>query len=53
MTVSPKLQLQQLVDLQKNDDQIFEHKKILADIGFGRLCLFLAERIQFGLGNSK
>ena len=32
MTVSPKLQLQQLVQLQKIDDQIFEHKKILADI---------------------
>ena len=32
MTVSPKLQLQQLVDLQKIDDQISEHKKILADI---------------------
>ena len=32
MTVSPKLQLQQLVDLQKIDDQISEHKKILSDI---------------------
>ena len=32
MTVSPKLQLQQLVHLQNIDDQIFEHKKILADI---------------------
>ena len=32
MTVSPKLQLQQLVDLQRIDDQIFEHKKNLADI---------------------
>ena len=32
MSVSPKLQLQQLVDLQKIDDQISEHKKILADI---------------------
>ena len=32
MTVSPKLQLQQLVHLQKIDDQIFEHKKTLADI---------------------
>jgi len=32
MTVSPKLQLQQLVDLQKIDDQISEHRKILADI---------------------
>ena len=32
MTVSPKLQLQQLVDLQKIDDQISEHKKNLADI---------------------
>ena len=32
MTVSPKLQLQQLVQLQKIDDQIFEHKKALADI---------------------
>ena len=32
MTVSPKLQLQQLVHLQNIDDQIFEHKKTLADI---------------------
>ena len=32
MTVSPKLQLQQLVHLQKIADQIFEHKKTLADI---------------------
>ncbi|MZG52886.1 MAG: hypothetical protein F3744_02375 [Nitrospinae bacterium] len=32
MTVSPKLQLQQLVDLQRIDDQISEYKKILADI---------------------
>ena len=32
MTVSPKFQLQQLVDLQKIDDQISEHKIILADI---------------------
>ncbi len=32
MSVSPKIQLQQLVDLQKIDDQIFEHKKILTDI---------------------
>ena len=32
MTVSPKLQLQQLVQLQKIDDQILEHKKTLADI---------------------
>ena len=32
MTVSPKLQLQQLVQLQKIDDQIFEHKKALVDI---------------------
>ena len=32
MTVSPKLQLQQLVQLQKIDDQIFEHKKTLVDI---------------------
>ena len=32
MTVSPKLQLQQLIDLQKIDDQISEHKKFLADI---------------------
>ena len=32
MTVSPKLQLQQLVQLQKIDDQIFEHKKTLEDI---------------------
>ena len=32
MSVSPKLQLQQLVHLQNIDDQIFEHKKILADI---------------------
>ncbi len=32
MSVSPKIQLQQLVDLQKIDDQISEHKKTLADI---------------------
>ena len=32
MTVSPKLQLQQLVHLQNIDDLIFEHKKTLADI---------------------
>ena len=32
MSVSPKIQLQQLVDLQKVDDQISEHKKALADI---------------------
>ena len=32
MTASPNLQLQQLVDLQKIDDEISEHKKILADI---------------------
>ena len=32
MTVSPKLQLQQLVHLQNIDDKIFEHKKTLADI---------------------
>ena len=32
MPVSPKLQLQQLVQLQKIDDQILEHKKALADI---------------------
>ena len=32
MTVSPKLQLQQLVDLQKIDDNISEYRKILADI---------------------
>ena len=32
MTVSPKLQLEQLVNLQKIDDQVFEHKKNLADI---------------------
>ena len=32
MSVSPKLQLQQLVQLQKIDDQIFEHKKALVDI---------------------
>tara|TARA_B100001123_G_scaffold410630_1_gene505970 strand:+ start:247 stop:987 length:741 start_codon:yes stop_codon:yes gene_type:complete len=32
MTVSPKLQLQQLVDLQKADDEISECRKILADI---------------------
>ena len=32
MTVSPKLQLQQLVQLQKIDDQILEHKKTLVDI---------------------
>ena len=34
MTVSPKLQLQQLIDLQKIDDQISEHKKVLAEIPF-------------------
>ena len=32
MSVSPKLQLQQLVQLQKIDDQILEHKKTLVDI---------------------
>ena len=32
MTVSPKLQLEQLVNLQNIDDQVFEHKKNLADI---------------------
>ena len=32
MTVSPKLQLEQLVHLQTIDDQIFEHKKTLVDI---------------------
>ena len=32
MSVSPKLQLQQLIDLQNIDDQITEHKKILEDI---------------------
>ncbi len=32
MTASPKIQLQQLVDLQKIDDKISEHKKTLADI---------------------
>ena len=32
MSVSPKIQLQQLVDLQKIDDQISEYKKILVDI---------------------
>lgn len=32
MTASPKLQLQQLVDLQKIDDEISGHKKTLADI---------------------
>jgi len=32
MTVSPKLQLEQLVHLQNIDDQIFEHKKTLSDI---------------------
>ena len=32
MSVSPKIQLQQLVELQKIDDQISEHKKALADI---------------------
>ena len=32
MTVSPKLQLQQLVLIQKLDDEIVEHRKQLADI---------------------
>ena len=32
MTVSPKLQLQQLVDLQKMDDEISECRNILTDI---------------------
>lgn len=32
MSVSPKVQLQQLIDLQKADDQISEHKNVLADI---------------------
>jgi len=32
MTVSPKLQLQQLILLQKIDDEIVEHRKQLADI---------------------
>ena len=32
MTVSPKLQLQQLVDLQKMDDEISECRNILNDI---------------------
>ena len=32
MTASPKQQLQQLVDLQKIDDQISEKRKIIADI---------------------
>ena len=32
MTVSPKLQLQQLILLQKLDDEIVEHRKQLADI---------------------
>ena len=32
MTVPPKLQLQQLVDLQKMDDEISECRKILHDI---------------------
>mgnify|MGYP006157092015 CR=1 FL=1 len=32
MSVSPKLQLQQLVLLQKLDDEIIEHRKQLADI---------------------
>jgi predicted nucleic acid-binding Zn-ribbon protein len=32
MSVSPRIQLRQLVDLQKIDDQIYEHKKALSDI---------------------
>ncbi len=32
MTVSPKLQLQQLILLQKIDYEIVEHRKQLADI---------------------
>jgi len=32
MSVSPKLQLQQLIVLQSLDDEIAEHKKLLADI---------------------
>ncbi|MBT5470874.1 MAG: hypothetical protein HOK41_09745 [Nitrospina sp.] len=32
MTASPKIQLQQLVDLQAVDDQISEHRNILEDI---------------------
>ncbi|MFT4578723.1 MAG: putative nucleic acid-binding Zn-ribbon protein [Nitrospinales bacterium] len=32
MSVSPRIQLRQLVDLQKIDDQISEHNKALADI---------------------
>ncbi|MFL2916244.1 MAG: zinc ribbon domain-containing protein [Nitrospinia bacterium] len=32
MTISPKLQLQQLILLQKLDDEIVEHRKQLADI---------------------
>ena len=32
MSVSPKLQLQQLIVLQRLDDEIAEHKKLLADI---------------------
>ena len=34
MSVSPKLQLQQLIVLQSLDDEIAEHKKLLADIPF-------------------
>jgi predicted nucleic acid-binding Zn-ribbon protein len=32
MSVSPRIQLRQLVDLQTIDDQIYEHKKALSDI---------------------
>ena len=32
MSVSPKLQLQQLIVLQSLDDEIAEHKKLLVDI---------------------
>ena len=32
MTISPKLQLQQLILLQKLDDEIVEHRNQLADI---------------------
>jgi predicted nucleic acid-binding Zn-ribbon protein len=32
MSISPKLQLQQLIVLQSLDDEIAEHKKLLADI---------------------
>ena len=32
MSISPKLQLQQLIVLQSLDDEIVDHRKLLADI---------------------